>query len=359
MARHILAATAILGFLTLISCSKLKNTTPTASEERLYIGSQACRTCHSSIYSDFVNTGHAHSLNRVMAGTAPVYPDSVPALADPPFGYTWSDVTYVIGGFGWKADFIDSQGYIVTGDAAQWNLETAEWAAFDSSTAPGTRAFDCGACHTTGYDSRNPDNLPGIVGSWAENGVGCERCHGPGSQHALNPRDHRMQVDDTAQLCGECHHRSGDHRILAYGDLLQNYQQYDELLSAGHGNLRCVTCHNPHRSAKYDAGNAIISACTDCHTITVTHDGPHDCINCHMPKSVESAVSSGNGIHLRGDMRSHIFRINPDINEDQFYVDGSNQYSNGFNGLNFACLSSCHQSGSLSWAAQNAPGIHQ
>lgn len=363
MTGRILTLLAILVFVISMGCSKEKEITSVTPEPETYAGSSACSVCHASIYSDYTSTGHHHMLNAIIGGLPPVYPDTVPALPGPPGGYGWSDIAYVVGGFGWKARFVDSDGYVVTGGNVQWNLETGQWAPYEPATPEGTKPYDCGGCHTTGFvasDTLHQGGRPGIMGTWAEDGIGCERCHGAGGQHRHNPRDIQMQVDNSSELCGECHYGTADHRILASGGLIKDEAQYDELTSAGHGHVRCVTCHNPHRSAKYDPDNAIIIDCTTaCHFETVNHVGPDDCVLCHMPKSVLGAVSSGSGVHLRGDMRSHIFRINADTTQAQFYSDGGQTYSYGFNGLNFACLSSCHDTRDLAWAASHAGEIHQ
>jgi len=62
-----------------------------------------------------VQTGHPYKLNKVENGQPPEYPFS--EVPQPPEGYTWDDVAYVIGGYGWKARFIDHDGFIITGDA--------------------------------------------------------------------------------------------------------------------------------------------------------------------------------------------------------------------------------------------------
>ena len=51
-------------------------------------------------------------------GQPPTYPyDSVTGgVTTPPEGYTWDDITYVIGGYNWKARFIDTEGYNITGE---------------------------------------------------------------------------------------------------------------------------------------------------------------------------------------------------------------------------------------------------
>ena len=83
--------------------------TPDAS----YVGSQACQRCHEAIYDGFMKTGHAHMVNRVVqADKPPAYPFS--AVTEPPDGHTWDDVTYVLGGYGWKARFLGRNGYLIT-----------------------------------------------------------------------------------------------------------------------------------------------------------------------------------------------------------------------------------------------------
>lgn len=347
--------------LVIQGCSEEKDITATEPGAALFVGAATCNFCHADIYDEYMDTGHPHVLNLAYAGTPPEYPGFAPELPGPPDGYTWGDIAYVIGGFGWKAHFIDNNGYIITGAGVQWNLETGEWVGYRVDEPPGTNPYSCGRCHTTGYEvseDEYQDRLPGIVGAWAEAGVTCERCHGAGSRHAVDPEEYPMTIDRSADLCGECHYRSEDHRILASGGLIKHYGQYDEIQSAGHSNLRCVNCHDPHKSAKYDSENAITWDCVDCHSKEVFHAGSHDCVRCHMPRSVKSAVSTGEGIYLKGDMRSHIFAINADTTSAQFYDEDDSTYSRGFNGLNFACLSSCHISHDLEWAAQYAPGIH-
>jgi len=348
----------ILGIL-FIGCAKEKEvTTVVPPESSAYVGSEACRVCHAEIFTAYIETGH-HSALSAAGNIAPSYPDSVAnPPANPPSGYTWNQISYVVGGFAWKANFVDADGFMVTGTGAQWNYDAQDWADYHSNVTPGTESFDCGQCHATGYDAAgNQGDLEGIDGTWAENGVGCEACHGAGAMHVENPRDNMMQINESSSLCGECHYRDANYRIEAENGLIKHNQQYSELKSARHGNILCVTCHNPHMSTAYDAGG-LTADCSQCHDMTVNHAGPDDCVNCHMPYSVLSAESSGSGIHLRGDMRSHIFAINTDTGQGQFYPDGANMYSEGFNGLNFACLSSCHSSRDLAWAESNAGSIH-
>ena len=37
------------------------------------------------------------------------------------------------------------------------------------------KPYNCGTCHTTGYvPEGNQDDMPGMIGTWAEDGIGCE-----------------------------------------------------------------------------------------------------------------------------------------------------------------------------------------
>ena len=154
-----------------------------------YVGSSACGYCHGLNYNYWIESGHHFSMSQV-SGSAPIYPyqyhSGASNVPDPPSAFgsqlAWDDVSYVIGGYYWKANFLDQEGYIISGDvndATQWNIWNQEWVAYHPNEQ---KPFDCGRCHTTGYDSAgHQGGMTGIVGTWFEDGVGCEACHGPGS----------------------------------------------------------------------------------------------------------------------------------------------------------------------------------
>ncbi len=77
-----------------------------------YVGSATCSGCHAELYETFMKSGHPWKLNKIEGGQAPDYPFR--DLRQPPEGYTWDDISYVIGGYWWKARFIDKEGYIIT-----------------------------------------------------------------------------------------------------------------------------------------------------------------------------------------------------------------------------------------------------
>ncbi len=274
-------------------------------------------------------------------------------MQDPPEGYTWDDISYVIGGYGWKARFVDQDGFIVTGDAdatTQYNFSNEEldldagWVPYHAGEE---KPYDCGSCHTTGYNPvGHQDGLEGIIGTWAFEGIQCEECHGPGSRHAEDPYGVRMVVERASQLCGDCHVRGNPSEIDASGGFIRHHEQFEELFSSKHFAISCVTCHDPHASAIFEdpdvnPDQGIRQSCEACHwPQEFQNNKKHlgvDCVNCHMPPMVKSAV--GDLDIYSGDINSHLFSINPDPNAPQFSEDGA--LAMPYITLSYACMQ-CH-----------------
>ncbi len=57
----------------------------------------------------------------IVGGFADTNPGTDNSLGTP---VTWDDVSYVIGGYFWKARFVDMAGAIVTGSNVQYNFAT-------------------------------------------------------------------------------------------------------------------------------------------------------------------------------------------------------------------------------------------
>lgn len=330
-----------------------------------YVGSATCSGCHTELYETFMKSGHPWKLNKIEGGQPPDYPFR--NLTEVPEGYTWDDVLYVIGGYWWKARFIDQEGYIIT-DAPgttgnteylnQFNYanedldKDAGWVTYKSGTEK--LVYDCGNCHTTGYSpSGNQDNLPGLIGTWAEPGVQCEACHGPGSLHAANPTGSRPRVERSSELCGECHRRGEVEAVDAKDGFIEHHEQYEELYQGKHLTLECVDCHDPHAGVKQLEQADLPTTrtdCENCHYAQAKYQKNErhlaislDCIECHMPRIVKTAW--GDEAKFSGDIRTHLMAIDPS-QIDQFTTvtaeDGSEkQYANSQIGLNFACRH-CH-----------------
>ncbi len=314
-----------------------------------YLGSEQCGVCHTVEYASFAQTGHPFKLNKVVDGQQPIFPFTTlngvleritdeDGVTDNTLGTpaTWDDVSYVIGGYFWKARFVDLAGAIVTGTGAQYNFETDAMASYNDGSVD--KPYNCGNCHTTGWQhtdaALNPtgqDGLTFMQGTFFKGGIQCESCHAAGVKHAklrggiVRNADPRTLVELTADdagfglavACGECHTRDGERdyptymsafdnalaaadppvadtrpnemggRIAASGGFVRHHEQYDEILGidpetllttrsgfflASHGN--CGTCHNPHASSV----NANNTAYTGMSNPGLTSDR---CLDCH------------------------------------------------------------------------------
>lgn len=119
----------------------------------------------------------------------------------------------------------------------------------------------CLECHTTGF---NPDN-----GSYAEEGVTCEACHGP---FQITHPNEPVPFSPSAEVCKKCHKGT-----------------VDEWLTSGHGQngVECQACHNPHtQTPKAPSVTELCSTCHEERANSFTH-GTHanaglECSNCHM-----------------------------------------------------------------------------
>jgi len=320
-----------------------------------YVGTDACQECHEELYDSFMKTGHPYKLNKVVDGKPPVYPYS--EVPNTPEGYTWDDISYVIGGYGWKARFIDKEGYIITGAdenaTTQYNLYNenldmgTNWVGYHAGEAQ--KPYDCGSCHTTAYSPEgNQDGLPGLIGTWTEPGIRCEECHGPGGNHVNDPMLVKMDVDRDSALCGRCHIRGDVTEINASGGFIQHHEQYEEMFESKKRIMDCVDCHDPHTTVKYSKGLGIKTPCENCHFENeayqkFTNRKHAECVDCHMPRVSKSAL--GDAARFSGDLRTHLMAINP-LATSQFNEDGT--ASNPYLALDFACRGCHHEGGPAS-----------
>jgi hypothetical protein len=175
-------------------------------------------------------------------------------------------------------------------------------------------ASRCFGCHATGLAvdaSGNPDvaNItPGIT---------CERCHGPGTDHAVAARTNsppaiirhaifnsgRLPPKASIEVCGACH------RLPLPGSMSTEPEKDDPaavrfqplgLLASKcfrvSGRLSCLWCHDAHGDAVRDAGY-YRQKCLECHsppprksklTMDVSvvtsckRNQKQDCLPCHM-----------------------------------------------------------------------------
>lgn len=331
-----------------------------AFAERGYVGSGTCFKCHPEKFNDFIVSGHSYKLSRAEdARNRPI------PLPD---GYVWDDISYVIGGKYKKSRYIDNNGFIITGAKdgselkTQFNIEDGTWSFYHKGEK---KPYNCGPCHTTGYQKEgHQDGKEGLIGTWAQPGVTCEACHGPAGDHIRSDelaKTNKMKIVEEMQLCGGCHIRGEKDKIPASKGFIRHHEQFNEALRGPHneGNdVTCITCHDPHKSAKFKEGIRV--SCASCHEdvgkayAETSHGGfGVACIECHMPRASKSATKMGK---YEGDVRTHIFRIATDAGTKMFTEDGKYVAGDSVT-LDFVCLH-CHQNKDVEWAAKYAKGIH-
>lgn len=273
-----------------------------------YTGNRLCVACHrrteEAIVNGYLSTAHAKAMQEATDETV------VADFANAPFGR--DQVKYVLGIGRHQQAYLDAELKVLP---AYWNVDDKAWVAHEAADG----ATECVGCHTTGFDP--------ATRQWSELGVGCERCHGPGSKHNTARREDRAattvnpaNLDPHAQaaVCGQCHStgRSSDgtyafpHGFSPGMDLAAMFtdakpteagrnQQYSELMqSPAHwdAGVVCEKCHDPHGDTEqpYQLRMGINETCLQCHAEVGTiaehtqHKGveaPADatCATCHMP----------------------------------------------------------------------------
>ena len=133
---------------------------------------------------------------------------------------------------------------------------------------------ECLSCHTTGFDVES--------GTFREEGVTCEVCHGPGDT---------MNGDVPVELCGSCH--------------TYPFPTYDEWKESGpsHIEATCTQCHDRHTSQL--TAETPMDTCSRCHEFylkdyeqTKHFENGIDCSACHMyttPVDFEKGIPASTG----------------------------------------------------------------
>ena len=143
---------------------------PPSGGKQGFVGSDACMSCHSDKHNMWVNSGHPYKFSIIENGVQPTYPDEAVNFQDTWMenlgdgSHNWENVAGVIGGYGWKARFVGTDGHIMgTANSAfstgmghnQFNFYGGEdhgWVDYH----PGDEKiynYSCFKCHTTGGDT--------------------------------------------------------------------------------------------------------------------------------------------------------------------------------------------------------------
>jgi predicted CXXCH cytochrome family protein len=341
-----------------------------------YIGSAACAKCHSEIYQRWKKTPMANVVRDPRE-----HPDAIAAdpTHNPVSQFAPSDVSLVYGAL-WKQRYFVKQGddYVPLG--VQWNFAQHKWLPYhvaqkgdwwtafypDDNRQRPTGPL-CDGCHSVDYNIRTHQPV-----EW---NVGCERCHGPGSEHAANPlaenivNPSRLDAIASTDTCIQCHSQGqpranpieGHYYDWPVGfrvDLrLQDFWKLENCTlgetsfyyfpdCTAHKNrmqgndfaqslmysrgITCADCHDVHGNANYaQLRKPANQICLDCHGPS-SPSGPHSptlaahthhkdgstgsqCIACHMPQ-IQSEGVPGAMVH------AHTFRFITPAMTDQYKI---------------------------------------
>jgi predicted CXXCH cytochrome family protein len=271
-----------------------------------------CIMCHKNTNKEIVEayqkSPHAKAMQKVDAEGA-IAADFASNTA-----FTKDKVAYVLGSGRHEQAYLDANMQVLP---AVWDVKSKSWKA----TKAVDGATQCVGCHVTGYVQDTK--------AYAQIGVGCEACHGPGSEHMaagdrkttiVNPD--KLEGPKKSMVCGSCHSvghnlvvveekptegksafplgfRPGDDLTKLFIDgkptAAGRNQQYSEFLKSKHFQVgqQCTTCHDPHNVSANPGQlkKPVNELCLGCHAAKVkdmaTHapKAPTDatCATCHMP----------------------------------------------------------------------------
>ncbi|HEY6991476.1 MAG TPA: cytochrome c3 family protein [Bryobacteraceae bacterium] len=367
---------------------------PSLAYGATYTGSAACKTCHAQIYQRWSHTRMANVVRDPKEHPDAILPDL--SKPDPLVKFTKDDIALVYGSR-WKQRYFKKVGddYFVL--PAQWDVTHQIWRPYfvrngtdwwathyppDNMKRP-TGPL-CDGCHSVNYNIQTK-----TVTEW---NVGCEKCHGPGSDHVkvpsraniINPA--RLDFVSANNVCIQCHsqgqplknpiagnyydwpmgfqvgenlrefwkleeHKLGETSFTHFpdGTAHKNRMQGNDFVQSVMytRGIKCFSCHDVHGTENTaDLLKPANVLCLECHG-PGSPNGPHttrieqhthhragstggECIACHMPQ-IEQTIADIN-------VRSHTFRFIPPAETDQYKIPNS--------------CTTCHKDKTTAWADQ-------
>jgi predicted CXXCH cytochrome family protein len=362
-----------------------------------YVGSHACAKCHAQIYEHWQKTPMANVVRDPRQHSDAIIPDlSTNNVAK----FSKDQVAFVYGSL-WKQRYFTKIGDDYFPLPVQWEVKNRKWSKYVVPQKGGDwwAAFYppdnmhrptgplCDGCHSVGYNIRTKQ-----VAEW---NVGCERCHGPGSEHIadqtrgsiINPA--HMDYVAANDTCIQCHSQGqpvsnpieGKYYDWPVGynvglKLQSFWKLEDRTLGAptnflyypdgtAHKNrmqgndfvqsvmyrrgVTCSDCHDVHGTDNYaQLRKPADQICLDCHgpsspngpfTATLQEHTHHkngspgsECVACHMP-TIETEGPPGTLVH------AHTFRFVTPAMTDKYKVPNP--------------CTSCHSDKSTGWATES------
>ena len=178
-----------------------------------YAGSVACKTCHAQVYERWQKTRMANVVRDPKEHPDAILPDL--SKPDPLVTFNKDDIAFVYGSK-WKQRYFKKIGDDYFPLPAQWDVTHQMWRAYfvrngtdwwaplypaDNMKRP-TGPL-CDGCHSVNYNIQTK-----TVTEW---NVGCEKCHGPGSEHVSQPsranivNPARLDFVNANDVCIQCH----------------------------------------------------------------------------------------------------------------------------------------------------------
>ncbi len=201
---------ALLALLLVLSCCAALAQTHEAAH---YTGSAACRGCHQADYDGWRQTRMANVVRNPHE-----HPDAVLGdftHPDPARTFSLDEVAFVYGSR-YKQRYFAKQGNTFYPLPAQWDIVHKRWLPYHvadgtdwwtphygKTNAERPTGPTCDGCHSVGY------NL--ATRQLVEWNVGCEACHGPGSEHVAHPTKKNIVNPETLDsvrgndVCLQCH----------------------------------------------------------------------------------------------------------------------------------------------------------
>jgi hypothetical protein len=320
----------------------------------LYVGSGTCARCHSQISQSYSKTAmaltsgpaadnlfpgsFAHDRSRITYRVYKAGPAAYLAYDRPgdPTTHGTRELKYYVGSGTRGRSYLFSVDGFVFQSPVNYYTQPGAWDMAPGyqmvTEAPMNRAIDptCLYCHASRVQQPVPGTQNRFSGDpFLENGVGCERCHGPGGAHVerkgrmVNPL--ALAPDRRDSVCAQCHieaeaviEKAGrDMSDFRPGDRLSDYKSFfvyangaQHLTAVSHvealaqsvckqhsgDKLSCLTCHDPHTIVPpADRASYYRSKCLGCHTgqrYASQHRGTNpDCIACHMQKDLSRNIA--------------------------------------------------------------------
>jgi hypothetical protein len=183
----------------------------------------------------------------------------------------------------------------------------------DITTGSSTYSLTCFKCHTLGYDQTLfalnggfDDRARDLGWSWSNYAppkpsnwdtlrnrfpslvqfatIGCDSCHGPGSEHAYSGGD-TLKIQKTVNegVCGKCHDAMNKHYIFTQW---KNAKHSNSVYSSSHAqqnngtnNLgNCIRCHDGNGYVNFTKGIG-----TNTNTYNISKKEHITCASCHDP----------------------------------------------------------------------------